>query len=81
MKQTFYFNTGVKPWNSTYLADGDKFINNERHVPFICEDVPEGAIFQHGAQTDDLKTYNPKIKPFKIIGGNLLSEYAYFLIP
>lgn len=79
--QDFYFNTGVKPWNSSYLAEGDKFINNEKHILFQCENVPEGSIFQFAAPKNDVPTYNKQVKIFPIVGGNLCSKFAYFLTP
>jgi hypothetical protein len=77
---TFYFNTGVKPWNNSFLAPGDMLINNERHIPFDCEDVPAGSTFAFCCD-------NPNLHPEagyivrKMYNTTMLSEYAYFRKP
>ena len=80
MTKTFWFNSGVKPWNSSYLAPGDKYINNENHIPFDCDDVPDGATFAFGAQVDNLEGYENYIVR-KMKNTTMGSEYAYFKPP
>lgn len=69
-KKTFYFATGV---------DTRIYPNSPAFIPFECENVPEGAKFQFACD-------NPNLEPEKkyfvapIIGGKLLSKYAYFYI-
>lgn len=80
--RTFYFNSGVKPWNTNYqyqIDKGNKFINNELHHPFnVSDDVPESA-----------RLYCLMDKPFEhyssenfiiaeVCGGNMCSKYAVF---
>lgn len=76
--KTYFFNTGVKPWNSGYMAEGDIYINNERHIPFVCDNVPDGAIFQFACDNPNLHP-NSKYIVVPILAGNLHSKYAYFL--
>lgn len=78
--RTFYFNTGVKPWVNSYLAEGDKFINNERHIPFDCEDVPEGATFAFGCDDPNLHPDAGYIVR-EMHNTTMRSKYAYFTPP
>jgi hypothetical protein len=80
MKQTFYFNTGVKRWINDYTAEGDIWVNNERHIAFQCEDVPAGATFHSACDNPNLE-YHDHLLVFPIVSGNLLSKYAYFNPP
>jgi len=83
--RTFYFNSGVKPWNTNYqyqIEKGNKFINNELHHPFnVSDDVPDVA-----------RLYCLMDKPFdhysseqfiitEVLGGNMCSKYAVFYKP
>ena len=83
--RTFYFNSGVKPWNTNYqyqIEKGNKFINNELHHPFnVSDDVPDVA-----------RLYCLMDKPFdhysseqfiiaEVLGGNMCSKYAVFHKP
>lgn len=82
MKQTFYFNTGVKKWNNDYLAEGDYFDHNgERQIAFHCEGVPAGATFHSACESSCSNWDNPFLLVFPIVGGNLASKFAYFNPP
>ena len=74
------FNTGVKPWNSAPLTEHEEYINNEKHIAFYVEDIPDNGIFQFAC--DDISEYenNPYYAIRKIIAGGMLSNYAVFLI-
>lgn len=78
MKTDLFFNSGVKPWNNPSLSQGDKFINNEKHILFQVEgEIPAGCTFAFAAQSDNLNQYgNYLVLP--IVGGNLASKFAYF---
>lgn len=47
-------------------------------IPFDCADVPAGARFMYGADAPDLENGRPWVVCREIVGGNLLSKYAYF---
>ena len=87
-RKEFLFNTGVKVYQMEYDDKGkpkyyaatDKIINGERHIPFECEDVPDGATFKFACNNPNLPEANYMIVR-KIISGGLLSEYAYFTNP
>lgn len=80
--KTFYFNSGVKTWNTNVdrqIESGNKFINNELHFPFVVsDDVPDGARlfclmdnpFEHYNSEQYLIT--------EILGGTTNSRYALF---
>ena len=80
--RTFYFNSGVKPWNTNverqiYL--GNKFINGELHHPFIVDGVPEGArLYCLTDKAVELYGSNEQYIVAKVIGGNMFSKYAVF---
>lgn len=75
--KTFYFNTGVKSWNNSYLAPGDVWIKNERHISFQCEGVPDGAAFLYIAPNDNT---GENCLTFKIHNSEM-EGYAYFSKP
>lgn len=88
--QRFYFNTGVRPencFNPPFPYEYHKKIGNVIRgtllIPFDCNDVPENATFKFAASNpniDDAEN-NPKVIVREIVGGNLLSKYAYFIVP
>ena len=76
----FFFNTGVKcsePNAIKGLCRGTKVI------PFYCEDVPENAIFQFASDSSPVKDGMIRVEIVKTrkYPNNLLSKYAYFLVP
>ena len=80
--KTFYFNSGVKPWNTNVdmqLKRGNKFINNELHHPYIVEDdIPENSSMVCLCDKPH-ELYNEKYFIIsKIVGGNMASKYAIF---
>jgi hypothetical protein len=84
----FYFNTGVRPetvFNPPFPYEYHKKIGNVIRgtllIPFDCNDVPENATFKCAASNPNLYDNIPNIIVRKIVGGNLLSEYAYFILP
>ena len=83
--RTFYFNTGVKPYNtnvSRQIEAGNKFINGEMHIPFhVSDSVPEGARLK--CLTDRAKEIYSE-KDFiiaEVLGGGMMSKYAVFYKP
>ena len=76
--QTFYFNTGVKPWNTN--AKDALFIKDEMNIPFDCEDVPEGASFAFACDDPNLYPESNYIVRH-MFNTTMLSKYAYFNPP
>lgn len=79
----FYFNSGVKPWNTNsemQTTRGNKFINGELHHPFVVSDViPDNATLY--CLTDNAVELYGKSERFivtEVIGGNMCSKYAVF---
>lgn len=78
--KTFYFNTGVSRMNNSYLAEGDIWSPNMiRQIPFICENVPDNATFAFACDHEAIKGKDGFLV-VPIIGGNLLSKFAWFKI-
>lgn len=80
----FYFNTGVRPENVInfpyeYHRKVGNTINGTLLIPFDCENIPEGATFKFGADNPELAING--LVCFPIIGGNLLSKFAFFNVP
>ena len=80
---TFYFNSGVKPYNTNieYQTDkGNKFINGELHHPFIIEDdIKENSkLYCLCDSAIELYGKNENFIISKVIGGNMSSDYAVF---
>lgn len=77
MLKRFVFNTGVKPENiHRTLGEFDTMERGTLGKVFYCEDVPDGAILNCISPFGDLKHEGV---PFKIVRGEFLSSYAYFL--
>lgn len=80
--KTFYFNSGVKPWNTDVerqIQAGNKFINGELHHPFeVSSDVPDGSILI-SLMDEPFEHYNEKYFIIaEVLGGNMHSKYAVF---
>jgi hypothetical protein len=83
--RTFYFNTGVKPWNTDPIMQvgrGNTFINNELHIPYIVSgDVPENAR-PVCLMDNPFEHYNEKYFIIaEVVGGGMHSKYAVFHKP
>jgi hypothetical protein len=81
MTKTFIFNTGVSVYKhspSVTVVPGN-YVNSNGSlvIPFECTDVPDGAIFKFASHFPNLyPNAGYIVRP--IVGGNLLSKYAYF---
>lgn len=87
MKKTFYFNTGVCPYshNPPVKLYGRQIIRGETiKIPFICENVPENAIFKFACDNNELpesKYPNFLVREILDAGdGGMISKYAYFQV-
>jgi hypothetical protein len=83
--KTFWFNSGVKPWNTDFewqISKGNKFVNNELHHPFIVSaDVPDNARLVC-LQDNPFGHYNEEYFIIaEVLGGNMASKYAIFRKP
>lgn len=81
MKTTFYFNTGVRAYNSTYMEPNDiRNEHGERLIPFDCENVPEGCVLVHLC---DKPTQSEKENCIvrETFNTTLSSIYAVFTMP
>jgi len=83
--QTFYFDTGVRPYGHSnppmILSEGQVWKDGTKQIPFDCEDVPSGALFMFACPKADL----PESKyPFVIVreihNSTLGSKFAYFRV-
>lgn len=80
--RTFYFNSGVKPWNTDVEMQtrrGNKFINGELHHPFeVSMDVPDNARLVC-LMNEPFEYYNDNdFIIAEVLGGNMASKYAVF---
>lgn len=82
--KTFYFNTGVRPYNRNppvkimpgYVMRGGVMV-----IPFDCENVPEGATFMFACDNPKLKEADyENVIVREIFNSKLVSKYAYFKI-
>jgi len=80
MKRTFYFNTGVKFADYPYLYGQQVERGGTKQIPFECENIPDGATFKFACDNPNLEGYEGCIIA-PIVGGGLLSKYAYFTQP
>ena len=81
-KKTFYFNTGVRPESGSPLYGRQVWKNGTKQIPFICENVPDNAIFWFACDSKDLPESSSKGVIVRAIvdhgPGGLLSQFAYF---
>jgi hypothetical protein len=56
MQKTFYFDTGVRPYNFNPPVKpyGRQIIRGTIQIPFICEDVPDNAFFKFACDNGEL---------------------------
>tara|TARA_R110000851_G_scaffold39729_7_gene100724 strand:+ start:1432 stop:1716 length:285 start_codon:yes stop_codon:yes gene_type:complete len=87
MTRTFYFNTGVKPWNTNGLFGRQVWKDGTKQIPFECQDVPEGAVFLMGSSSEEVpsgyghsRIIRREIKDWED-GLGMMSKYAYFRLP
>jgi len=77
--KTLQFNTGVKPYNSSYLGKGMSFINGEKHISFQCNNVPENARLL--SLCDNRSLYKGRKNVIRrTVYNSTLARYAFFVI-
>ena len=80
--KTFYFNTGVKAYNSSYMAKNDiRNCHGERLIPFDCDNVPENATLKYLCDNPDLEQYGANMIIKELFNTTMCSKYAYFFTP
>jgi len=95
MKTTFYFNTGVRPYEHTPPVPIMKWMvlrGGVIQIPFECEDVPDGAIFKFASSNLDF--HKQDIQAGLIVrqilqsdnapegyASGLCSTHAFFMLP
>lgn len=77
--KTFYFNTGVKPDQNSYLLENGAIVKGGCiRIPFDCYNVPDNAIFKFACGYDDLTADNLICR--EIHNSKMIATYAYFSI-
>jgi hypothetical protein len=79
-RQTFYFDTGVKPHGHTnppYKLSAGHIIRGTVQIPFDCE-VPENAFFKFACDNPEAGN---GLFCAEILSGALVSKYAFFSLP
>lgn len=83
--RTFYFNSGVKPWNTDVKMQaerGNVFIRGELHHPFqVSDDVPENAYLKCLMDKPHEHYSSDDFIIAEVLGGNMHSKYAVFYKP
>jgi len=80
--KTFYFNTGVRVYNFSppvVVMPGNIVRDGILLIPFKCKDVPANAIFKFAC--DNIPSGEEFLLKRKIYESNLVSKYAFFLVP
>jgi hypothetical protein len=75
-RQTFHFNTGVRPYAHippVPIMPGNVVRDGTLQIPFDCE-VPENAFFKFACD-------NPEGRQWAFLSGALASKYAFFSLP
>jgi len=77
---TFYFNTGVKPYNCNGLTKGQVWRNGEKQIPFDC-DAPEDAVLMYLCSNPELDAASyPNVIVREVFNTTMASKFAYFRI-
>lgn len=82
MRRTFYFNTGVRPWEHSppvKVMPGNVVRGGTLQIPFECDDVPENAIFQFAC--DNTPDGREHLLKREMHNTNMVSRFAFFLVP
>lgn len=81
-KRTFFFNTGVRPYNNPHLYGKQVWRNGTKQIPFTCENVPENAHFQFACDNPNLPESKYMLVREILDSGpkGILSKYAYFIV-
>lgn len=80
--KTFYFNTGVKPYGHVppvTLGHGQVWRGGTKQIPFDCDGVPKGAIFEFACDNPGLRE-SEYLLVREIHNSALLSKFAYFRV-
>ncbi len=78
--KTFYFDTGVKPYNHTprvSIMPGNVVRGGTLQIPFDCENVPENATFLYACDAENA-SLDENIICREMTNTNMLSKFAYF---
>lgn len=82
--KTFYFNTGVRPYNfnpPVKITPGHVMHGDVMVIPFDCENVPDNAVFMFTCDNPKLKEADyPNVIVREIFNSKLVSKYAYFQV-
>ena len=79
--RTYYFDTGVRPENSGELQKGEVWKNDTKHIPFDCENVPNGSRLMFLCNNGDCQEKKwDGVEVRKISNTSLVSDYAYFRV-
>lgn len=77
---TFYFDTGVKPWNNPNLWADQVWRGGTKQIPFDA-DAPEDAVLMFLCDNPDLpEAKSPNVIVREVFNTSLCSKYAYFTI-
>lgn len=80
--KTFYFNTGVKPYNHTRhvpIMSGNVVRGGTLQIPFDCENVPENATFLYACDAENA-SLDENVICREMKNTNMVSKFAYFRV-
>ena len=79
--KTFYFDTGVKPYNHTPpvpIMPGN-VVRGTLQIPFDCEDVPDKAVFLYACDAENA-SLDKNVICREMKNTNMCSKFAYFRV-
>lgn len=80
--RTFYFNTGVRPYDHSppvKAMPGNVIRGGTLQIPFDCADVPEGSVFEYAS--DGTQALAACFIRREMHNTNMVSKYAVFRLP
>lgn len=79
--KTFYFDTGVKPYNHTPpvpIMPGN-VVRGTLQIPFDCENVPDKAVFLYACDAENA-SLDKNVICREMKNTNMCSKFAYFRV-
>lgn len=77
---TFYFDTGVKPWNCNGLTKGQVWRNGTKQIPFDA-DVPKNSTLMFLCDNPNLgESRAHNVRVVEVHNTVMVSKYAYFRV-
>lgn len=77
----FYFDTGVKPWNSARVFADEEWYNGTKRIPFYADAPADAHLMFLCDDPERPESEAPDVIVRRVFNTSLVSQYAYFRLP